>query len=63
VIILSPVDNYYEKDLSPVSIKIEENYVRAVLGERVASNAVGTTLGASWSKTKRRKKASIRYWG
>ena len=62
VIILSPVDNYYEKGLSPVSIKIEENDVRAVLGERVASNVVGTTREASWPKAKRRKKASIRYW-
>jgi len=54
VIILSPVGNYYEKGLSPVSIKIEENDVRAVLGGtggiKCGGNYAGSILAESEAK-------------
>jgi branched-chain amino acid aminotransferase len=54
VIILCPVDNYYEKGLYPVSIKIEENYVRAVLGGtggiKCGGNYAGSILAQSQAK-------------
>ena len=53
-IILSPVDNYYDKGLSPVSIKIEENYVRAVLGGtggiKCGGNYAGSILAQNEAK-------------
>jgi len=54
VIILSPVGNYDEKGLSPVSIKIEKNYVRAVLGGtggiKCGGNYAGSILAQSEAK-------------
>ena len=54
VIILSPVGNYDEKGLAPVSIKIEENDVRAVLsgtgGIKCGGNYAGSILAESEAK-------------
>lgn len=63
IIILSPVSSYYPEGVNPVKIWVEDEYVRAVIGERDSQNAVEITPQASSPREKRKSTVIHRYYG